>query len=415
MKALIGQPELLKEINRARAFDILLEERVISRPQLAKRTGLSRATIAILIDELLQAGLVQERGLGDSGGGRPPVLIEFNPHAALALGARLRDHRWGIVLTDLDATVVRHLEMPLSDLAPAAVIAALQEGVTQITEGIDRTRLLPAIGLGTPGLVDMAAGVVKTAVDVGWVDVPIRAMAEEALGMGVYVANRSRVGALAELWCGSEKNVQNLLYISIGTGIAVGVVIQGQLYLGTNSSAGELGHVTVVPDGPLCACGNRGCLQALASGPAIANRARVHLRRGPDSLLLALADGHPERITAETVFRAAEEGDEVARQVVVETATYLGIAVANLINLFNPALIVLGGPVGQNGDVLLAPLRDELQRRAMAYPLSAATIVTSTLGPDAGAIGAAVLVLQHASELFFAHNETLARERVPGA
>ena len=105
----------------------------------------------------------------------------------------------------------------------------------------------------------------------------------------------------------------------------------------------------------------------------------------------------------------------MARQVVVETATYLGIAVANLINLFNPALIVLGGPVGQNGDVLLAPLRDELQRRAMAYPLSAATIVTSTLGPDAGAIGAAVLVLQHASELFFAHNETLARERVLGA
>ena len=275
MKALIGQPELLKEINRARALEILLEERVISRPQLAKRTGLSRATIAILIDELLQAGLVQERGLGDSGGGRPPVLIEFNPHAALALGARLRDHRWGIVLTDLDATVVRHVEMPLSDLAPAAVIAALQEGVAQITEGIDRTRLLPAIGLGTPGLVDMAAGVVKTAVDVGWVDVPIRAMAEEALGMGVYVADRPRVGALAELWCGSEKNVQNLLYISIGTGIAVGVVIQGQLYLGTNSSAGELGHVTVVPDGPLCACGNRGCLQALASGPAIANRARA--------------------------------------------------------------------------------------------------------------------------------------------
>ncbi len=193
-------------------------------------------------------------------------MIEFNPHAALALGARLRDHRWGIVLTDLDAEVVRHLETPLSDLSPATAVAALQAGVAQITQGIDRSRLLPAIGLGTPGLVDMAAGVVKTAVDVGWVDVPIRAMAEEALGMGVYVANRSKVGALAELWCGREQNVQNLLYISIGTGIAAGVVIQGQLYMGVNSSAGELGHVTILPDGPLCACGNRGCLQALASG-----------------------------------------------------------------------------------------------------------------------------------------------------
>ena len=404
MKSLIGQPELMKELNRARALDILLEERVISRPQLAKRTGLSRATIAILIDELLRAGLVRERGLGDSRGGRPPVMIEFNPHAALALGARLRDHRWGIVLTDLDAEVVRHLETPLSDLSPATAVAALQAGVAQITQGIDRSRLLPAIGLGTPGLVDMAAGVVKTAVDVGWVDVPIRAMAEEALGMGVYVANRSKVGALAELWCGREQNVQNLLYIAIGTGIAAGVVIQGQLYMGVNSSAGELGHVTILPDGPLCACGNRGCLQALSSGPAIANRARAQLRRGPDSLLLELTEGHPERIMAETVFAAAEQGDEVAQRVVDETAAYLGIAVANLVNLFNPALIVLGGPVGQNGQVMLEPLRAEVQRRAMAYPLSAARIVSSTLGPDAGAIGAAVLVLQHASELFFAHN-----------
>ncbi len=404
VKSLIGQPELMKELNRARALDILLEERVISRPQLAKRTGLSRATIAILIDELLRAGLVRERGLGDSRGGRPPVMIEFNPHAALALGARLRDHRWGIVLTDLDAEVVRHLETPLSDLSPATAVAALQAGVAQITQGIDRSRLLPAIGLGTPGLVDMAAGVVKTAVDVGWVDVPIRAMAEEALGMGVYVANRSKVGALAELWCGREQNVQNLLYIAIGTGIAAGVVIQGQLYMGVNSSAGELGHVTILPDGPLCACGNRGCLQALSSGPAIANRARAQLRRGPDSLLLELTEGHPERIMAETVFAAAEQGDEVAQRVVDETAAYLGIAVANLVNLFNPALIVLGGPVGQNGQVLLEPLRAEVQRRAMAYPLSAARIVSSTLGPDAGAIGAAVLVLQHASELFFAHN-----------
>ncbi len=404
VKSLIGQPELMKELNRARALDILLEERVLSRPQLAKRTGLSRATIAILIDELLRAGLVRERGLGDSRGGRPPVMIEFNPHAALALGARLRDHRWGIVLTDLDAEVVRHLETPLSDLSPATAVAALQAGVAQITQGIDRSRLLPAIGLGTPGLVDMAAGVVKTAVDVGWVDVPIRAMAEEALGMGVYVANRSKVGALAELWCGREQNVQNLLYISIGTGIAAGVVIQGQLYMGVNSSAGELGHVTILPDGPLCACGNRGCLQALASGPAIANRARAQLRGGPESLLLELAEGHPERIMAETVFIAAEQGDEVARHVVDEIAVYLGIAIANLVNLFNPALIVLGGPVGQNGQVLLEPLRAEVQRRAMAYPLSAARIVSSTLGPDAGAIGAAVLVLQHASELLFARN-----------
>lgn len=406
MKTLIGQPELLKDINRARTLEVLLQTRIISRPQLAKSTGLSRATIAILIDELLAVGLVRELGLGDSGGGRPPVMLEFNPSAAYALGARLRDNRWGIVLTDLDARVVRRLDAPLGDLSPTAAISTLQQGVAELTRDIDHSRLLPAIGLGTPGLVDMNAGLVKTAVDVNWFDVPIGKMAQEALGLSVYVANRSKVGALAELWSGREQNIQNLIYVSIGTGIAAGVVIQGQLYTGANSSAGELGHVTIVPDGPLCGCGNRGCLQALASGPAIANRAREQLRHMPGHILLELVEGHPERIQPETVFAAAEAGDILARQVVHDTAVYLGIAIGNLINLFNPELIVLGGPAGQNGQILLDTVRAEAQRRAMAYPLSAARIVTSTVGPDAGAIGAAVLVLQRASELFFARPET---------
>ena len=160
--------------------------------------------------------------------------------------------------------------------------------------------------------------------------------------------------------------------------------------------------MTVIPNGPLCGCGNRGCLQALASGPAIANRAREHVRFAPDSLLVSMVDGHPERITAETVFAAAKQDDALAQEIVSDIATILGIAVANLINLFNPEQLILGGPVGQGGQVLLEPLRTEVQRRAMAYPLSAVKIEISTLGRDADAIGAAVLVLQRASELFFA-------------
>lgn len=402
LKMPIGQPELLKEINRTRALEILLQERVISRPELAKRTGLSRATIALLVDDLRAAGLVREQGLGDSGGGRPPVILEVNPRAAFAVGARLRDYHWGVVLTDLDGRVMRRADVPLTGLAPEAAVAALAQGVQEVTSGVERSQLLPAIGLGTPGLVDMNHGVVRSAVDVNWFDVPIRDMAQAALGLPVYVANRSRVGALAELWIGRRHAVQNLIYVAIGTGIAAGIVIDGRLYGGANSSAGEVGHITILPDGPLCGCGNRGCLQALASDPAIANRAREQLRFAPDSRILAMVEGHPERITARTVFEAAMQEDGLAVQVVEETARYLGIAVATLVNLFNPELIVLGGPVGQNGQVLLDPLRAEVQRRAMAYPLSAARITTSTLGPDAGAIGAAVLVLQRLGELFFA-------------
>jgi predicted NBD/HSP70 family sugar kinase len=226
-------------------------------------------------------------------------------------------------------------------------------------------------------------------------------MVEEKLGIHTFVANRSKVGALAEYWVSAEQGIQEIIYISIGTGVAAGIVHEGKLYLGVNSSAGELGHVTILPNGPLCRCGNRGCLQALVSEAAIADRARTRLREQRDSLLWELADRYPERVTAVMVFQAAEQKDTLACELVAETAQYLGIAIANLINLFNPEHIVLGGPVGQDSQVLLAPLKAEVQRRAMAYPLSAAEIVTSQLGADASAVGAAVLVLQHASELIF--------------
>lgn len=401
MKHQVGQPELLKEINRSRAFEILKSARVISRPALAQQTGLSRATANILMEDLLRVGIAHHVGLGDSTGGRPPALLEFNPHAAYALGARMHDHQWGLVITDLDAQVLHRLDVHIPGDTPETAVEALAQGVQRLQSLVEKARFLPAIGLGTPGLVDVHTGVIKTAVDIGWFDVPIQAMVEERLGVRTFVANRSKVGALAEYWYSAEQERKEIIYISIGTGVAAGIVHEGKLYLGANSSAGELGHVTILPDGPLCRCGNRGCLQALVSEAAIADRARTRLRAQRDSLLWQLADHYPERVTAVMVFQAAEQNDPLACELVAETAHYLGIAIANLINLFNTERIVLGGPVGQNGQVLLAPLKAEVQRRAMAYPRSVAEIVTSQLGADAGAIGAAVLVLQHASELIF--------------
>ncbi|MFN8486725.1 MAG: ROK family protein [Caldilineaceae bacterium] len=401
MNQRIGQPELLKEINLSRAFEILKSARILSRPELAQQTGLSRATSAVLMEDLLRAGVAKHVGLGDSTGGRPPALLEFNPDAAYALGARMVDHRWGIVVTNLDGKVVQRLDEPILNHTPDAAVAALQEGVKTIMARVDKQRILPAIGLGTPGLVDMYSGVIKTAVDVGWFEVPIRTMVEEKLGLRTFVANRSRVGALAEYWHGTERGAKEIIYISIGTGIAAGIVHEGKLFMGANSSAGELGHITILPDGPVCRCGNRGCLQQLVSEPAIADRARVRLREGGDTILWTLVGNYPERVSAEIVFQAAAQHDKLATEIVLETARYLGIAIANLVNLFNPERIILGGPVGQASQVLLDPLMEEVRRRAIAYPLSVVKIETSALGQDASAIGAAVLVLQQASELIF--------------
>jgi glucokinase-like ROK family protein len=395
-----GKPKLLKEINRKLAFDILKNARSISRPELAEKTGLSRATISILADELLQTGLVEESGFADSSGGRPPMILRFNPEAAFALGACMHEYDWNFVVVNLDAQVHRRLKVHIRQESPESAIATLTQGIEAITDGI-ADKILPAIGLGTPGLVDIRSGVIKLAADIGWVDVPFQSMVEEALHLDTFIANRSKVGALAEFWYGSRRGVKDLIYISIGTGVAAGIIHQGSLFVGANSSAGELGHLTIVPDGPMCPCGNRGCLQQLVSEDAIANLARQRLRRSSSSLLHSTAGHHPELISAGDVFVAADQGDPVALETLEEVASYLGIAIAGLINLFNPEVIFLGGPVGEASAVLTEKIKEKVQHRAMSYPMSAVQIQRSSLGTDAGAVGASVLVLQRANELFF--------------
>jgi predicted NBD/HSP70 family sugar kinase len=399
VKQRTGQPALLKEINRSRLFDVLKSTRTVSRAELARQTGLSRTTVGTLVDELLRVGLVRELGTGDSTGGRPPSLLAYNPQAALALGATIDSQTCTLVATDLDAQVVQRAVRPLAGTSCEAAVAGLERGVAALRAQAGSARILPAIGLGTPGRIDLTAGTV-TAPDVGWAEVPIRRLAEEATGLSALAASRSQVEALAELWRGVGRDAQDLIYLSIGTDITAGIVHERRLYAGASSSAGGIGHVTILPDGPRCACGNRGCLQQLASGPAMVSRA--WLQGAKSSRLRALSEDRPEHMTPEMVLQAAEEGDPVAQRIVEEEARYLGIAIANLVNLLNPEVIVLGGPVGSAGGPLLEPLRAEVRQRAMPQPRAAVRVEASSLGADAGAIGAAVLVLQQAGELLFA-------------
>ena len=396
-----SQLEALKKRNLVKIYQELASARPLSRPEIARRTHLSTTAVSGLADELSRMGLVEQAGFAGSKGGRPAALLKLNPGARFSLGAYLADQNWIIVATDLAARVVERVDVSTDGRSPEAAVTSLCSGVEAILGLVDRDLVLPAIGLGTPGLVDTRSGVIKTAVDMGWSEVPIAEMVEAELGRKVFVVNRSKVGALAELALGAGRGVSDLIYVSIGTGIAAGIVHERRLHLGANSSAGELGHLTVLPDGPPCPCGNRGCLQQLASGPAIAAMARARIRAGGNGLLQAWAGAYPEKLTAGDVFEAATQNDSLALDIVHEVALNLGLAVANIVNLLNPELVVLGGPVGRSAQVLIPPLEAAVRQRAMAYPLAALRIVTSTLGPDAGAIGAASLVLQEVGALLF--------------
>ena len=385
----------------SQVLGILRERRKVTRPDLAEITGLSRTAIGTLVDELVRLNLVGTVGMEESSGGRPAAMLEFHPNAALALGADFVDNKWQLVAINLDAELVDHAELPVTDTSPSAVVNALKQAVEEFTQRLGQQSILPAIGVGISGQIDVRTGNVRSAHEYGWKDVPIKLLIEEALGIEALIANRSKVGALAELWHSRDQD-KDLIYIFIGAEVVAGIAHAGELYMGSSSNAGELGHVTVLPDGPLCPCGNRGCLQELVSAPAIERLVRTRLRenisagggRKPEELL--------EPISVETVFKAAEAGDPLARQVVDEVAGYLGIAVANLVNLFNPELIILGGPVGHSGHVLVEPLQREVSRRATPYSLGMVSIASSELGALAGALGTAVMVLQQAARLLFA-------------
>lgn len=396
VKRPIGKPQLLKELNSNHVFDLLVQENRLSRARLAQITGLSRATISLLVDELISAGLVSEAGQGDSRGGRPPIILEFNPAAAYALGAHLRSGAWRIVLTDLAGTPVDTEDAALEGSSPEDAVRILKSAVERLKKRNGGKRILPAIGLGCPGLVDMESGVIQSAADVGWYHVPMADMVRDALQLEAWAVNRSRSGALAEQWHLGSVQVPDLIYISVGSGIAAGIIHGGELLRGVNSSAGELGHTTIVPDGPQCPCGNRGCLQQLVSEEAIAMRAREALRHQGESSLAELAGQHLSRLSGFDVIEAADQGDHLAMKVIDECAEYLTIAIGNLINLFNPQRIIIGGPLGNSSRLLHTLIGEKISRRAMAYPLSVASISHSVLGDMAGSVGAAVLVLQRA-------------------
>lgn len=257
--------------------------------------------------------------------------------------------------------------------------------------------VLSGVGVSFGGPVDTASGTVLQSHHVpGWENLPLASRLSRRLGLPVLIENDANAVALGELYYGAGKGVEDLVYITISTGIGGGVILGGRLYRGAHGLAGEVGHMVVRPDGPLCTCGNHGCLEALASGLSIARRAREALASGQSSQLLALAGGDAQAITAETVFRAARSGDGLAQQVVAEAAADLGLGIAMLCSIVDPARVILGGGVAKAGEQLLAPVRASFRRHALPMLAERVEIARAAAIDEGGLLGAAALVARAA-------------------
>jgi glucokinase len=255
---------------------------------------------------------------------------------------------------------------------------------------------LAAVGLGVPGVYDLKTGYTLFLPNLAgaWRNVPAGPFLQEALERPVWLINDARAFVLAETLLGAGRGAQTVVGFTLGTGVGGGIAINGQLFWGIDGTAGEIGHLTMDPDGPLCTCGNRGCLETYASGVAIQKLAMRRLADAPDSLLLQLADGDPTRVTPALVGQAATMGDATAQSILAHVTKYLGVGVANIVTTLSPDCVVLGGSVANLGEQLLAPVRAIVRERCRAIPVDRVRIVQAELGPDAGAIGAALWARQ---------------------
>ncbi len=271
----------------------------------------------------------------------------------------------------------------------ARVIAKLIDHIRQQQEFARKVgRTVVGVGVGAPGVIHAHRGVVVTSPNFpDWDNLPLKQELESAVGIPVSIENDANAAALGEQWRGAAQGIKSMIFLTLGTGVGGGIVLDGKIWHGADGMAGEVGHMTILPDGRRCGCGNRGCLEMYASSRGIVLNYQERIR----------AQGHSEplsSLTSSAVYQAASKGDPLAARVMEEMGRYLGIGIANLINIFNPEMVVIGGGVKDAWPLFIEATRDEVRERAFAYPAERTRIVPSVLGDEAGMIGAAGVALQ---------------------
>ncbi len=382
----------LREGNRKRVIDALRTRGVASRAELARITGLSRSTISTIVSDLVDSGLAGERDGqpdGEAHAGRPPVMVSLNSSAGLALGIDFGHRHLRVAVSDLAHQVLaeRWREMDVDHSAEEGLDAAAEFVEEVLADaGVESGRVI-GVGMGLPAPINRATGAVLAAsILPGWVGIDAAAEASARLGMPVQVENDANLGALAELVSGAAKGKSEVAYIKASSGIGAGLISNGRLQHGVSGTAGEVGHTVIAEGGPVCRCGNRGCLETLASSRAIAR---------------LLSASRNEEISSRRLLELCAAGDAAAQRLIGDAGRAIGIAVANLCNLLNPQCVIVGGDLSGAGEALLGPLRETARRNAIPSAVEDLEIVAGVLGERAELLGALALVMQE-SERFSA-------------
>ena len=392
--------EDLRRHNRALVLELVRTRGPISRAQLAEVGRLSMPTVMGTVDKLMEEGLVREVGPGPSTGGRPPTLLGLVPEAHCVIGLEVGTETLTGVATDLNAMVRERMKMP-SGMAqgPETLVRHIRQTLKRVLKGFpSEVGEVLGIGMALPAPVlqpDASVPMIFSPPSYpGWGELRIGSIVEEEFGLPVLLDNDANAAALGEHLYGAGQGVQDMFYLVVHRGVGGAAIVDGVLYRGSRGGAGEIGHTVVDLEGPRCGCGRYGCLEAFAGRAAIARRASRALKLAGGG---RMAGCDPDEIKAEDVILAGMKGDELARGVLEETGEYLGIGISNVVNLYDPELVVVGGSTMRAGNLLLGPMIRVVRRRALPELAERVRVVPGSLGEDAGAVGAAALVLR---ELF---------------
>lgn len=366
-----GDQELIRNQNRALVINLLRLHGPLSRSEVSERTGLAPSALTRLSRDLLADGIVIETGKSDSTGGRPAVLVSLNPEYSRSIGIKVERARLLAAAVDLTGAIRDRADISFdTPPSPDEVIAS----IAQLVEKLSFERVL-GVGISISGFVDPATGMDLYSPILSWRNVPLRDPIAEKTGLPVWIENDVNALALAERWYGAGRNYNHFICITVGEGIGAGVVIGGEIYRGAFGGAGELGHITINPDGPVCRCQERGCLEVYASDYFL----NVEASRLGFSDIQELID-------------AARDGGADAKVAFARMGRYLGFGAKNLVNLLNPEAIILGGERMDASDLFLSAIEDEVRRHSFPSEADRLQIVPTELGTDGFLIGSATLV-----------------------
>ncbi|WP_040205208.1 ROK family transcriptional regulator [Neobacillus jeddahensis] len=387
----------MKSLNQSTVLNMIRLKEPISRAEIAKLTKLTPPTVSSLVAELIEKNLItEEQSTSSTSGGRKPIMLRINYSAHYIIGVYAAAEVIRVVLTSMDGKIVSDFSEDISELpSKTEFMSMIKESIHQVLNNTQIKRdIILGIGFAMHGLVDPDKGLAIFSPHLHLENIPIKESLETEFNIPVIIENDVRALAIAESWFGQGQGVTDFICLSVARGIGSGIFINNEIYKSSFNTAGEIGHTILDVNGPTCQCGNNGCLEAYSSEVAILSRVRSGMKNNHDTILHTWLKNGENELSIKMLFEAAKAGDQFTALILEEAGQSLGLAAANMINLLKPSKLIVEGTIFEEGEFVLSPLKEMIEKYTFKSPHEDISVVCSNLGKTGMLLGAVTLVLQ---------------------